>query len=102
MSYRGPAPTLHVPVPMYSAKPDKTALQVPVDTHIKGTMVSIEVPELTPPGCAPTLISARTKAEAMKLAQRAIAHAEHVGLPRYNTEQGAAAKRRWSSLGDMG
>ena len=99
---RGYTPTDSVPVPMYSDKPHKAALQVPVDTHIKGKLVTVEVPELTPPGCTPTTVQAPTKAEAERLAAQAIAHAERVGLPVYNTEQGKAAKRRWSSLGDMG
>lgn len=75
---------------------------MPVDTHIKGKLVTLEVPELTPPGCAPTTVQAATREKALELAAKAIAHAERVGLPVYNTEQGKAAKRRWSSLGDMG
>lgn len=85
---------------MYSDKPQKKALQVPVETHIRGRLYTLEVPELTPPGCRPTTVQAATKAEAQRLAEQAIEHASRVGLPVYNTPLGKAAKQRWSSIGE--
>lgn len=97
--FREYKPSDIVPVKMYSTIERDINHVSPSDVS---KLVTLKVPELTPPSCRPTVIQAPTMAEAQKLAKQAIAHAERVGLPVYNAEQGKAARRRWSSVGDMG
>lgn len=65
----------------------------------KKSNVEIEVPELTPPGCAPTTISAPTLDEALALKGKALAQAKRAGSPIYSGENGKQARRNWASTG---
>lgn len=89
---RGPAPTTIVPVPTSSPRPDKRPLTVPL-SMCPQSQVTLEVPELTPPGCRPTLVCTDTLEAAQELKEKAIKTARQAGQPIYNGKDGKAEEQ---------